>query len=361
MKTIEEIRQEIDKIDQELASLLCQRMEAVDKIGALKGEHQSDIFDSTRERAILTAIDNRGMPLQYTEAIHKIYQTIFETSRQLQQYNRFHNRHFHRIGIIGLGLIGGSICKALKSKNSSLQIGTVAWPEENQNLTIKEPWIDHRYPSLSEMISDVELIILASPISTIIPYARALLEAALSSDKKLVVIDVASVKGEIVESFEELSSEKIEFIGTHPMAGKEWCGFEHSEATLFAGKPWIVVPHSKNSSRNLQKVCSLINYCGGNPSCLDAKSHDQQTALISHLPYRIAKSYFDFVKNTNAESLAISGPGFASFSRIAHSNPAMHQEISNHNGKTIQRLFNQWIQKYINASCLTRYEGSGRI
>jgi prephenate dehydrogenase len=160
----------------------------------------------------------------------------------------------------------------------------------------------------------------------------------------LVVIDVSSVKEEIVHIFAGLTNKSIEFVGTHPMAGKERGGFAHSEPTLFVNKPWIITPHHKNRSETLDAVNELILFCGAIPIVLNADTHDHQVALISHLPALLARSYFSFVSDTAPESLAVAGPGFKSFTRLAHDNSAMHAEIYRSNEKLIQHYLKLWLE-----------------
>lgn len=352
MNTLKELREEIDAIDAEIISLLTKRMDIVDKIGALKRSHHYNVVDTSREEEIMRQIDSTvSCPLQKAE-ISNIFQEIIKEARKRQLFFQHPHCPFKNIGIIGLGLMGGSLCKALKIKDKNIKISTLA-PLEDEG---QQSWIDNVYSSLAELIPQVDLLILASPISTIIPYAHEIKES-LPVGKKLVIIDIAGVKQEISATFEKLTNEEVEYISTHPMSGKEKCGFPHSDPTLFIHRPWIVVPHDKNTTRALRQICALIHFCGGEPQCLDAEPHDHQAALISHLPYVIAKSYLDFVQKRNPHSLTIAGPGFDSFSRIAKSNPSMRREIAERNGEILQSQLNLWIEHITNSVVISNNSG----
>ncbi len=164
---------------------------------------------------------------------------------------------------------------------------------------------------------------------------------------KLLVIDIASVKQDIVSSFESLTNDHVEYISTHPMSGKEKSGFINSQATLFVNRPWIVVPHKKNSHNALERIQELIRYLGSDPMSLTAATHDQQAALVSHLPALISKAFLDFVHAVDPHSLKMAGPGFDSFTRLAHVNDQRRKEITTYNKEAIQKYFDMWLSHLI--------------
>ncbi len=220
------------------------------------------------------------------------------------------------IGIIGLGLMGGSIAKALKD----------------------DVVVD---ADLKQIVSKADLIILATPISTIVSIAQEI--AALAQNKPLLVLDIASVKEEITARFEQLSNEKVEFISSHPMAGSEKSGYENSSETLFVGAPWVIVPHSKNTQRGLDEVEKLILRLGARPFRRQAKEHDEEAALVSHVPYVLSKAYLDFVRERRPDSLELAGPGFKSFTRLAQDNPVLRAEIERYNKDKMELFLKEWL------------------
>lgn len=243
-----------------------------------------------------------------------------------------------KCSILGLGLMGGSLVKALKEKG--FYLSTVKREGENYSL------IDKAYDSLGDMLKETDIVFLATPLSVIFPLAKEIASLAKDSDRSLVVIDIGSVKTQIAELFRSLSSEKVEFVATHPMAGLEKSGYEHSMASLFVDAPWVITPHDKNQESTLEQVENLIRLLGARPLRLTPSEHDEQAALVSHLPYLISVSLLNFVKKKDPASLKIAGPGFKSMTRLAADNPDLRAEIGKYNQERIQRLLKDWISDF---------------
>ncbi len=342
MDDLKELRRDLDLVDQKIISSLIERMELVRQIGNWKRENHLKIQDASREREVISNVEHSVEHPIFKEMISNLYTKMMEESRVVQRYFQEIECPFQRVGILGCGLIGGSIIKGLKAKNPNISIGTVRSNAEDAQLALKEGWLDCDYPTLKELVHHSDLIVLASPISTIIPLAKKIKDIT-SPGQRLIIIDIASIKGEIVPVFEELSEDRIEFLSTHPMAGKETRGFSNSQATLFAGYPWIVVPHRKNSPEVIAAVEQWIRFLGGEVTQLSAEEHDRKTALISHLPGMISKALLEFVSKKDESSLNISGPGFKSMTRLARSNPVMREEIMKSNRKNMEELKEEWI------------------
>ncbi len=238
--------------------------------------------------------------------------------------NRLNN-----IAIIGMGLIGGSIAKALKKRGPRIPIATL----KQDDLDLKEA-VDTLFDTWEELIAWSDLIILATPLSTLSPLAAEIAKRC-PKEKSLLVIDVGSVKKAVFPCFETLSGKNLEFLSTHPMAGKETSGFANSDADLFQDRSWILSPHEKNHSSTLEVVSDFIATLGAKTVIIDPKKHDEQVALISHLPALLSRDYLKFVEGQDPESLKIAGPGFKSMTRLAHDNPQMQKEISDFNREEI--------------------------
>jgi len=254
-----------------------------------------------------------------------------------KRYLQYMSKQFQKVGIIGLGLIGGSIAKALKAKG--YYVATVK--SKSPDVAKARKVIDRVFPTLNALIQEVDLLVLATPLSTIIPIARE-----IASDRRLLVIDVGSVKGEIVREFERLTKGSVEFLSTHPMAGNEKSGFAASDPKLLEDAPWIIVPHAKNKT----KIASWIRMLGAKPLTMEADEHDRKTALVSHLPALISKTLWDFVQAKEPSSVKIAGPGFRSMTRLAHGNQQLMNEIEKANQIQIERLWKEWLD-FASKSC----------
>lgn len=244
---------------------------------------------------------------------------------------------FQKVGIIGLGLIGGSIAKALKQKG--YYVATVK--SKSPDVAKAKKIIDDVFPNLEALIQEVDLLVIATPLSSIIPIARQ-----ISSDHPLLVIDVGSVKGPIVKEFAKLTKGKVEFLATHPMAGTEKSGFDAADPNLFRDAPWIVVPHRKNKA----KLDKWIEFFGAKPIVMPAEEHDRKVALISHLPGLISKILWDFVQEKDPTSVKVAGPSFKTMTRLAHGNQQLREEIAKMNRKNLEAVWKQWLD-FASKSC----------
>lgn len=342
-------RDQLDQLDTQIALLLNQRMHVVDQIGRIKNEQMLHLTDKNRENEVLHHVEDVVEHPVLKEHMGMIYKAILEASRNDQQFSQLQMTPFRRIGIIGLGLMGGSICKALKMKDPIIEIDTLRHLSEDDLLASQAGVIHKVHESLTQLMQSVELIILATPISTVIPFAREI-RRQHTMNKKLLVMDIGSVKGEITHTFEQLTDDNLEFVATHPMAGKEKSGFKNSQGILFVHSPWIVVPHKRNQQKTIDDVMTFVRYLGAEPLCLDATIHDSQAALVSHLPAILSRAFVDFVNNIDPESIMIAGPGFKGFTRLAQDNREMQAEIAYYNRQSIRRLMEKWME-YLDFVC----------
>lgn len=346
MDKINILREHIDQIDSQIVGLLNMRMAVAEKIGSWKMKHKSPIFDLEREAQVMNKIRQLTNHPILKEWIKKIYQPIMDCTKA-SQFLLPYSKSFpiKNMGIIGWGLMGGSIAKALRLKFPNIKIYTCAHDSLDFKEAMQNNVIDGAYDSLEELVDQIEMLVLATPISTIIPLAKKI---AGFSKQPLYIIDIASVKKDIVEQFEKISSDEIEFIGTHPMAGIEKSGFKNSFASMFANAPWIIVPHRRNTKKGLQIAQNFIELLGAKVKILDGETHDDQAALISQLPTLISASIWNFVHEQDPKSLEVAGPGFKSVTRLAHENPLLTTEIIATNRVKIEKklsLFLTYLEK----------------
>ncbi|MBF0366138.1 MAG: prephenate dehydrogenase/arogenate dehydrogenase family protein [Oligoflexia bacterium] len=344
MKKLIKHRTAIDEIDRQLVSLLQKRMDVVTEIGKLKRQKRAKIYQAQREKRIVAQLLQQVDHPVLKEKLPGLYNDIFTLSRITQALSHKVKPPFTKIAVIGLGLLGGSLCKAIKLQNPAIKIVSIKREDSDSRSARESGLVDHEYRSFKVLLRHVDLIILASPLSTITEVAQKITKAAQKREKKLIVMDVASVKAKINQYFQQNSNSKLEFVSTHPMAGKEKSGISNSEATLFVHRPWIIVPHDQNCKHTISKIKSLISLVGGVPRTLAPQNHDKKVALISHLPALLSKAYLDFILDHDKSSIKFAGPGFQSFTRLAHDNPAMQFEIKRYNKNYIQKYLNLWIR-----------------
>lgn len=203
-----------------------------------------------------------------------------------------------RIALLGLGLIGGSIARALRERGTAGALDRavlVAWTPSGRGPTeaARDGAIDEVAISAEVAIADADLVILAGPAPVCLEQLDALAgpwRAALGPDA--VITDVASTKGAIGGRAEALG---LRFVGGHPMAGRETSGYSAAEAGLFEGRPWVVVPTSGVDPAAVERVEELARAVGARPQRMAADEHDAAVAAISHLPLIVAAALVDAV------------------------------------------------------------------
>jgi len=214
-----------------------------------------------------------------------------------------------RIGLLGLGLIGGSVVRALR--RSSGPDGSAAWTiaawtpsGRGPAAAIEDGVIDRVATSPESAIEDADLIVLAGPAPDCIEQLDELAGSwrrALAPDA--VITDVASTKETIVLRATALG---LRFVGGHPMAGRETSGYASSSADLFAERPWVVVPTADAAA--VERVEALATACGAHPVRLGAAAHDRAVAGISHLPLVIAAALVEAVAGDGSAGTSADWP-----------------------------------------------------
>lgn len=341
--SIKKLRKEIDKIDQQIIKLLEKRALIAKEIGRLKEKQKLPITDLKREKEILKKLKNLTKDILLKEKISEIYQIIFSLSKDYRNFHRNKNQPFNKIGIIGVGLIGGSIVKCLKLKNKNLEIYALKRKDIDTQQAIKDNYLKDIL-DLEDLIKFCELIIISTPILNIIPIAKEIQRLASKIDKNLIIIDTGSTKEKIVKEFEKLTNNKIEFLGTHPMAGSEKSGFENASPTLFLNYPWIITPHSKNKRSTIASIKKFVEFLGAKPFVLTPQKHDEIIAKVSHLIFLISTLLFVYTHETGKEFIKFSGTGFKTTTKLASSNPYMKYHIFITNKNNIVNEFKKFIR-----------------
>lgn len=246
-------------------------------------------------------------------------------------------------GFIGLGLIGGSIAKALRLRLPDTKL--IAYDINSASLALaqEEKVIDRICTSIDESFGDCDYIFLCAPVSHNAENLHTL-KNVLSPDT--ILTDVGSVKTGIHRQIEELQLQK-QFIGGHPMAGSERFGYQNAKAALLENAYYILTPSEEVSSEKVTAYQALVEAIGAIPLVLSYKEHDYVTAAISHLPHVIAASLVNVVKSCDSKDgvmKMIAAGGFKDITRIASSSPEMWQQICLTNADNITKLLRTYIQ-----------------
>src|SRR5690625_1843159 len=247
--------------------------------------------------------------------------------------------------IAGLGLIGGSIAKAISNSNDHYTIGYDTNVKSSE-YALANNIIDVQSYNFSQAARQADVIILAAPITETIQLMKELDQ--ITFDHEVIVTDVASVKGSIIHTANELTNDKIIFIGGHPMAGSHKTGIQAAREHLFENAIYILTPTTRCASEKVGELKSVLKPTKSHFLILQPEEHDEMTSVISHFPHLIASSLVHQAKkweNKHEYLPELAAGGFRDITRIASSNPEMWQDIFYHNGSKMSHLLEDWIHE----------------
>lgn len=241
------------------------------------------------------------------------------------------------IAFLGLGLIGGSIARALREPRApgggdGQWPSLVAWTPDGRGpaSALAEGVIDRVAASPADALAEAELVVIAAPpLETLglIAWLGAGLRSALRPGA--LITDVASTKGAVMAG---AAAAGIPFVGGHPMAGREARGYGASNAELFEDRPWIVVIPDGMAAAEAEPIRWLARACGARPVELDAATHDLAVAAISHLPLVVSAALVEAVAGPGNEgwplARTLAASGWEGMTRLARGDPRMGAGIA---------------------------------
>ena len=221
-----------------------------------------------------------------------------------------------KIGFIGLGLIGGSIAKAIRQYYPDYDIIAFDKNKESLALAIQEGTIHTSCSSIDDNFRGCNYIFLCAPVTYNAAYLSQLKDLL---DENCILTDVGSVKTSIHEEVIRLGME-ANFIGGHPMAGSEKSGFMNSKAHLIENAYYILTPSAKVAEEKVDAYKDFVSSLKALPVILDYHEHDHITGTISHLPHIIASTLVNFVHDTDSKEgmmKSLAAGGFKDITRIS--------------------------------------------
>ena len=235
---------------------------------------------------------------------------------------------FNQLSIIGCGLIGSSIFKALKKKGLAKKLITFDNDESVTKIIKKEKLTDKIVSSLEEAVHDSQLVLISTPLSSF--------ESIVGSLKKYlkpgtILTDTNSVKKGPNEIIKKINLKNVSWIPGHPVSGTEKSGPISGTAELFENRWTILSPSSETDPSDIKKVSDLWESIGSKVKIMSATDHDKILSLTSHLPhviaYNIVKTTTDNNEKLKTDVIRYSAGGLRDFTRIAASNPTMWKDI----------------------------------
>ena len=249
-------------------------------------------------------------------------------------------------GFIGLGLIGGSIAKAIKNADKNSRIMAYTPHRETVDKAHDEGIVDLPLYEIGPQFGDCDFIFLCAPVELNNDNLKALLPHL---NAKTTVTDIGSVKSSIHQVVKELGLDS-QFIGGHPMAGTERIGYGNSKPGILENAYYIITKTEYSSKERLDAYTELVRMIKAIPLVVPYEQHDYITAAISHVPHVISASLVNLVKNSDSEDQlmkTIAAGGFKDITRISSSSPIMWKQICMTNSYNISVLLASYIDSLI--------------
>jgi cyclohexadieny/prephenate dehydrogenase len=250
---------------------------------------------------------------------------------------------FDRVALIGIGLIGSSIARAMRQLGIAGEIVAVDRDEAVLARVRELGFADACFSTAAEGVKNCDLVILCVPVGACGPVAK---EIAGSLREGAIVTDVGSVKGAVVAAMEPHLPKHVHFIPAHPVAGTEHSGPDAGFPTLFLNRWCILTPAYGVAPEAVERLKGFWEKLGSNVEIMSAPHHDLVLAITSHVPhliaYNIVGTAADMERVTESEVIKFSAGGFRDFTRIAASDPTMWRDIFLNNKEAVLEMLSRF-------------------
>ena len=248
------------------------------------------------------------------------------------------------VAILGLGLMGGSLGLALRARG----VHVIGWGrrEETRREALLRRAAHECTETASEAVSRADLVVLATPVDTILPLLREIMPALSDGT---AVTDVGSVKGRIVSEAEALIGGR--FVGGHPMCGNEESGIAAASERLYEGAIWAVTPTSYTDPASLARACAMIECAGAVVRQYNPADHDRYVACVSHLPHVLAYGLNRTAWSLASEGMELAAGSFRDGTRVARSAAELWSGILLNNSDAVciaLDAFSEWMMQVRN-------------
>lgn len=249
-----------------------------------------------------------------------------------------------KIGFVGLGLIGGSIAKAIREVHGDYTI--VAYDIYGKLLdnALTDGTINKACYEIDENFDNCDYIFLCAPVTSNEENLKLIIDKCTD---KTILTDVGSTKGNIHRALENIGFDGI-FIGGHPMAGSEKYGYDNADSKIIKGAYYVLTPGKNASEKNISDYEDLVKSIGCKPTVMDMELHDKATGVISHIPHVISASLVHFLiehDNDKQTMKTLAAGGFRDVTRTASSSVKMWEDICLANNDVICELLDDYIKQ----------------
>ena len=251
---------------------------------------------------------------------------------------------FKKVCIIGCGLIGSSIARAIKKNNLSSKIVSSNRSDLANKKVIELKIVDDSSSDTKKMTEESDLIIIATPLSS---YGEVISKIKNSLKDGAILTDVGSVKENIISLIEKNIPTNVSWISSHPIAGTEESGPEAGFSELFKNRWCILTPSKKAKDTDIKLLETFSKKMGSKVDIMEAKQHDYILSITSHIPHLIAYNIVNTTLNVQdkkeSDVIKYSAGGFRDFTRIAASNPIMWRDVFIQNKKNTSKMIDNFI------------------
>jgi cyclohexadieny/prephenate dehydrogenase len=252
---------------------------------------------------------------------------------------------FKKVCVIGCGLIGSSLARAIKKNNLSTKIVSSNRSDAVNKKVIELKIVDDSSSDTKKMVNGSDLIIIATPLSS---YENVISKIKNSLKNGTILTDVGSVKENIINLVEKAVPENVSWISSHPIAGTEESGPEMGFSELFEDRWCILTPSKKAKEKDIKLLETFWKKIGSKVDIMEAKQHDYILSVTSHIPhliaYNIVNMTLDLQDKKESGIVKYSAGGLRDFTRIAASNPIMWRDIFIQNKKNTSKMINKFIE-----------------
>ena len=244
----------------------------------------------------------------------------------LPKHPRLENFSMKHLAILGPGLLGGSLARAVRERAPQCRVTVWARREEAVREVQEAGICDLASTALAPVLAGADTVVFCVPIGAMPGLAQ---EAAPLVEPSALVTDVGSVKAPVVEALAPIFARagRGRFVGSHPMAGSENAGLAAARADLFEGSVSLITPHPGAAPEAVEAAAALWRLVGCTVRTLSPEEHDAGIGLVSHLPHLIAAALVDFIFAHNPDAIDLCGNGLRDTTRIASGLPEMWTEI----------------------------------
>jgi cyclohexadieny/prephenate dehydrogenase len=271
-------------------------------------------------------------------------------------------RLFDTVAIIGMGLIGSSIARAVREKGVA---GRIVAADRSSEVTARVAELgiaDVALTDAAEAVRDADLVVICAPVGV-----NGVIAESIATHLKpdAILSDVGSVKGAVVKAVQPHVPQGVHFVPAHPVAGTEHSGPDAGFASLFSGKWCILTPPDGADSAAVAKVRAFWEALGSLVEEMTPEHHDLVLAVTSHIPHLIAYNIVgtadDLAQVTQSEVIKFSAGGFRDFTRIAASDPTMWRDVFLHNKEAVLEVLGRFQEDLFSLQRAIRWDEGDKL